>query len=335
MQKGENSNETAWGNWKKMIKKNHQSNWRQVMKTIWLRDLCLDRNIYKDKQIVAASQAGLANRIKCILSAKRASHATNVLWEKKGFIDCCFGDLFYDDISLALTPKDSFLLDTWKFLVYPDDNLSKDFAKKGYFTKQEDPFGRNIEFKYNLTPKKIRDVYLELIKTLTPSESVQSIVNRELEYFTENTVSVHLRTWVDDPFRHRFFDLKLCLETMNRFPGKDFFVCSDSPEIIHELKKIYGDKVRTLSNPSKKKPIRMQQTLAEMILLGQANIMLVSEESSFTEPSWYFGGCKARVYTIPSKKSKQFVMPIYSFIRKLKATRVVKKLTRVVKKTNP
>ena len=68
------------------------------------------------------------------------------------------------------------------------------------------------------------------------------------------------------------------------------------------MKKRYGDRVITYPKRTKfgdRKTVKgMQDIMIDFLLSSKNKVIIGDKLSTFTELSWWFGGCKAKVITI-------------------------------------
>jgi hypothetical protein len=273
----------------------------------------LGRN--KEKiMIVASNGSGLGNRIKAIISCLRVSPEAKVYWPQvPGVFSSEFSDLFENNIEVSNISGRKY--DSWRMLVLPTDPIPDGFSivtadvdRIGRKFSHTNSNGRNIDLEYSRIPRVVLDDCVEKLGVLKINKKVVQWVNETSKTFTEKTVSVHIRSWEDqDPDEEsrlrqkHFFNLNNFLEEMYKFDNDtNFFVCSDSENIIKKLKKIFGTRILTYERHSDLETSRStrvggQDDLAEMILLSKNKVIIGSYISTFTEMAWYFGGAKAEV----------------------------------------
>ena len=119
-----------------------------------------------------------------------------------------------------------------------------------------------------------------------------------------NVVGVQVRTWRDDPRRHRKYhvpSLRRLTRLMDQAAGARFLVVSDSDDVAPMLADRYGAR-RVLGYPrttsradSWLTPLGIKEDLVDMLLLARTQRLFASYLSTFSEVAWWLGGTTARV----------------------------------------
>ena len=188
-----------------------------------------------DRIIVAENDAGLANRIKTVVSCLRYqdeyNHKLWVNWKIIGNEDkathkdgihnfnCRFRSLFKNEIDTIdddfyktkRNEKKVIAYRTHHLMVFDIDNIPKNFDEyksksAKYLRKRTD--GRHIDFNYNRIPKECKNRWINYFKKLEVNDDLQEkIDNFSQKNFDENTVSVHIRSWTQRCESDRFLKL--------------------------------------------------------------------------------------------------------------------------------
>lgn len=308
-----------------------------------------------DKYVVSHNPGGLCNRLKSLVSAQRYADRhgleVNLYWPVGGACGSHFKDLFsnsitelspeqFKDISSATEPSSAYhFLSTWSLLVFPDDQIPEGFSRQS-----SSGIGRDINYEYNRIPTSVRHSILPYFQAFKPTESIQREVQAFSQRFDANTISVHIRSWVsDDPIgqeRAKLFNMNCVYKVFNRFPERNFFVASDSPQVVAALRQRYGQRILSYDSPEltgeRNSMTGVQKALIELYLLAQNSTLIATWNSTFSETAWWLGGAKADVLLIPlhqpwrnaeyrlMKQSnlrlalKQSSLPLYNAIRYLK-----------------
>lgn len=267
--------------------------------------------------ITSLLQSGLGNRLKCIASCMKIDSEVEVAWykivlppyekEEKNLTDYFIGfkeaqeyEIHPSPSDLATTTdyKNKKYYGTWRLFV-ADEDLPNDFSfienkKLGYSFIPSAHNGKCIDYEYDRIPEHLKKEYGLIFKKIKSfvNPKIKEIVNNFSKKFDEDTVSVHIRSWIDDPQRYAtYFDINKYIELMNQYPNSNFFVCSDSVEIIEHLKRIFGEeKIITFSHSDEK-----MDAFIELLLLSENNYLIGSPISTFSEVAWWFSECKSKV----------------------------------------
>ena len=166
--------------------------------------------------------------------------------------------------------------------------------------------GRNIDHEYERIPQSVKDSYIEQVRKLTPVKYIRDQIEEfSFVNFDEDTVSVHMRSWADDPRRQCLFSYEDYYKHMDKMEDKTFFVCADHQSCIDTLKQRYGNRVFDYPkrgdgdySPGTDYMSTLeasQDAIIEMYLLGKNPIILGSYLSTFVEVGWWLNECKGKV----------------------------------------
>ena len=271
----------------------------------------------------------------------RLGSDVRVFWPLSDNMPAHFGDLFANDCVVDSIPEGAREHISWRLIILPEDepHLPKGFAVVGaganplvrgagkllwqlggrktdryrymvfpkkHSSRSTRADARHIDLEYGRIPDYFRDVYCPLFDKI---EVLPSIAERVTEWASENidadVIGLQVRTWRDDPRRHRKYHLRSVqrmLSLMRAAPAnKRFFVVSDSDEVAESLRPEFGAE-RILQYPrstnlgdSWQSHEGTQEDLIDMLLLARTQEMFVSYMSTFSEAAWWFGGARARV----------------------------------------
>lgn len=261
----------------------------------------------RQERIVSYNNAGMANRIKNIVSCIRLSDNVEVKWKPELHAAYGLTDTKLTDYFVGLNETDDLegksVRKTWKFALLEEDNIpmflvrESEYAYK-YLTGENlgapSGDGRGIDLVYDRIPEQVKQEYLKCFDKLVVSPEILEIVDDiETEHFNDDVVSVHIRSWKDSPYRRNaFFDLNSYRLLMDEY-GKDkkFYVSADDPEVVNALINHYGtDRILSINNSTHK-----LSCMIDMLLLSKNNVIIGSPYSSFTEVAWWFSKCKSEI----------------------------------------
>ncbi|MBI2046540.1 hypothetical protein HYT26_00045 [Candidatus Pacearchaeota archaeon] len=301
-----------------------------------------------EKFIIAspAGDAGLCNRIKCIVSVSRlAEHSGQKMllhWPTSFTCGARFSDLFdnkiqqISDKEMSKIRKGINFLDcisyndfinnnkkysifnAWRFVLLPSE-VQENFAK--VFPEND---GRYIDLEYERIPQDLRKEFLKCIKKLVPAKGIRNNLRKfSKKYEFRNIVGVHARRTEfllnadgrggvssDERFFERMHEI------LKEKPPTKFFLATDSKETEQNFIREFGDKiiVFTGKNWDKSSKESIQHALIDLLLLARTKHILGTYLSTFTEIAWWLGGCKAKVEIIGQKEDKQKVLERYKKI---------------------
>lgn len=291
--------------------------------------------------LVSTEPGGLGNRIKSWVSARRLDPGARVFWPATGNMPAAFNDLFANDCGIERLPQDATEHCSWRLAILPEDvaTLPEGFAVAGggrhpllrragrvwwnlrgqpddryrymilpkRFSRQSTRRdGRIIDFEYGRIPEHFRNVYVPLFAEVrVRPEIVETIDAWADSCFDDGVVGVQVRTWRDDPRRHRKHHrpavgrLRILLDSVAA--DRRFFVVSDDDDVVPWLAGLVG-RDRVIAFPRETRRIDswqstqgMVEDLFDMLLLSRCNELFASYLSTFSETAWWLGGARARV----------------------------------------
>ena len=291
--------------------------------------------------VVSTETAGLGNRLKSWVSAMRLGADARVLWQVTPNMPARFGDLFANPCEVEAVPQGAQVWSSWRFAILPEDeaHLPRGFATVGagahplvrglgkawwratgrrsdryrfmLFPKQHSrrstrADARHIDLEYERIPVHFRNVYVPLFARVCVRADIEA---RAAEWAAANldaaSIGVQVRTWRDDPRRHRKYHRpswkRLVRMLDGTAPDAKLFVVSDSDDVVTELARRYGA-ARVLHFPRRtarlaswRSPEGIVEDLIDMLLLARTERLLASYLSTFSEAAWWLGGTTARV----------------------------------------
>jgi hypothetical protein len=166
--------------------------------------------------------------------------------------------------------------------------------------------GRVIDLEYSRIPDYFRRVYAPLFAAVTVRADIRERIDAWAGAHIDNSViGIQVRTWRDDPRRHRKHHrpavgrLKAMLAGVDQ--AKRFFVVSDDDEVVPWLAKVVGAR-RVLAFPRETARLQswqstdgMVEDLIDMWLLSRTDTLFASYLSTFSETAWWLGGARAEV----------------------------------------
>jgi hypothetical protein len=246
--------------------------------------------------IIANSSNGLCNILKNVLSVFRIKYKKNynfLLTKNEHLVDLFDIPQMY--FSQDNSPNNVIYRDSWRLAIFESDkNLDKiidntfscifpDFTDHLFFSSYKN---NCIDFIYR--PDLFHEIYEDysnLFKELIIKENILEEINNFSKQFTENTISVHLRSWVDAPWRRDAFDINNFYKEIEKYNNgiHNFFIASDDINLSSQIKQKYGDKIILYERPCEKPVIK---DFIDLILLSKNNILIGTYISTFTEMAY-------------------------------------------------
>jgi len=234
-----------------------------------------------------------------------------VFWPPlEGTLNCHFSDLFSNDLEVNPPfPDASRFMNAWRLVVLPDDDISPGFdrisANCPVPFNEENTDGRHIDFAYNRIPESLKNIYRDLFGQLVILPSLSDRVDAFAQHFNDDTVSVQIRSWPDDPVRHNaLFNMDHIVRELDRLPADaGIFLSTDTDDVVTFLSSKYPDRVMTCERStsrvdSRYVPMGVQEDLVELLLLARNRKLIGSSISTFSEVAWWLGGCQADVVIV-------------------------------------
>ncbi len=233
-------------------------------------------------EVTVVSHAGIANRIKNLLSAMGQHEKVNTLHETMSYIFPSITKV--DDIVNKYS-------ENWRLYVSPEE-------------EKYIPDYKTIDLLYEKTPQYFIDKYLGVISKLKINSEI-------LEYvfdFTDewnDMIGVHIRSWYCQ--KRRFHSNKIFEEQIDKLPeDKKFFFCSDNSDVQKHFVNKYGDRVITYERQLFNDPKLAESghhddiqittdAFIELLILSKCATIIGTYDSTFDEVAWWMGGCKSKV----------------------------------------
>jgi hypothetical protein len=247
--------------------------------------------------IRSSGSMGLANNLKSLVSARNLFGGVCVDWSRHNF-----SNLFHGK-RLGVGCSDGFERSffSYRFMLRELEGLCEDFNLY-YFPGARDD-GRNIDHMFSLIPSNVRDVVVGGLWSLGP---LQLLLDKCEDFYARHCwdVSVHYRcfdtdSW--DSWSFGFDDSELA-ELLSKFPRRKIFVASDNFKRGVEFGSRCGHDCVFFRDPS----LSWEQlAFCDMLLLGRGKLLFTPQFSTFSELSWFWGGC---VQDVCNYKSGRYLL---------------------------
>ena len=260
----------------------------------------------KSGSLTLVPSGGLANRMYSIVSAynlcQKAGVALSVIWFKDRFLSAGFSDIF------RLMECDGIRLRDGDFLDYivNDRPRRKNLYVPYLFQKlkydgaiyENEVSGlkeSGMDFKEWVRG---RHCYMSnyqefgdydkgiLIKMFRPVDEVMSVVNRNVESFSNNTIGIHIRR-PDHIIAIResptYLFINKAKEEITRNDSTKFYLATDDLGIKEEFKSIFGDRMITMAGNVDRSSVRgIRGGLVDMWTLSMTKRIYGSANSTFS-----------------------------------------------------
>jgi hypothetical protein len=291
--------------------------------------------------VVSAETGGLGNRLKSWVSAMRLGADARVLWAVNKSMPAAFDELFSNGSAIAAVPADATIYASWRLAILSGDEryLPRGFATAGagahpvvrgvgkaWWTltgRRTDRYrfmlfpkshsrrsaradARHIDLEYERIPQHFRDVYCPLFRAI----AVRPEIARRAEewavaHLDPAAIGVQVRTWRDDPRRHRKYHVPAWGRLLRLLDGAKatapFLVVSDSDDVVPQLRARYGAQrvlcfSRATARADSWRTVEgIREDLIDMLLLARSRRLFATYLSTFSETAWWLGGANASV----------------------------------------
>ena len=232
--------------------------------------------------VTVVSHAGIANRIKNLLSAISQHGDVSILHDTISFI---FPSLRKVDEVEQEYPED------WRLYVAPDE-------------EKHIPDYKTIDLLYERTPEYFVKKYLDIIHKLKINSEIIEYVSEFTDTW-DDMVGVHIRSWYCP--KKVFHSNEIFEEQIDKLPeDKKFFFCSDNSDVQKHFVDKYGDRVVTYERQLFNDPKLAESghhddiqlttdAFIELLILSKCATIIGTYASSFDELAWWMSGCTSKV----------------------------------------
>ena len=232
-------------------------------------------------QVTVVSHAGIAYRIKNILSAL-SQYDVSTKHETINYI--------FPSIPLVEEPSRTYAED-WRLRVDPEEEKYCDEYK-------------TIDLLFEKTPEYFIDKYLKVIEKLTINSELIEYVSEFVDGW-DRMPGVHIRSWYCD--KRRFHSNEIFEKEIDKLnPDQKFFFCSDNSDVQKHFIDKYGDRVVTYDREVFNDPQRAESghhddiqlttdAFIELLILSKCSKIIGTYLSTFDEIAWWMGGCTSEV----------------------------------------
>lgn len=272
--------------------------------------------------VIVSSNAGLANRIKNIVSAGRLAELTG----DNIFVDFPTSNIF-SNVSLYSCANlgDSLILPhhrhtTWSLMLHEQDGKTKQFNRQRKLV--DEAYGRiyplhSPDFQYSNTHKDFIDLYSKYFDFIKFTDDINdTVANLSRSLDIHNCIGLHVRTWIDSPSRKKLlYDLPAVIDILrSRFGASDkILLCSDDESIGQKIQESFDGRILRLVGPPITHTGHSRDSLSEIrasieiLLLAKCHTLIPSYLSTFSEVAWWFGGCKNNVIVPIPRTIREFI----------------------------
>jgi hypothetical protein len=239
--------------------------------------------------VTVKSHAGIANRIKNIMSALSQHDEVGTLHDTMHYI--------FPSLTKVEETTNSYEED-WRLYVSPEEN------------EQYNNDYKTIDLLYEKTPSYFVEKYLKVLDRLKINPDIVEYVN-DFTKDWNNMAGVHIRSWYCQ--KRRFHSNDIFEEQIDKLNSEKFFFCSDNSDVQDYFIQKYGDKVITYDRQVFNQPHLAESghhdnvqlttdAFIELLILSRCSTIIGTYDSTFDEVAWWFSGCKSKVI-IPQPKN--------------------------------
>jgi hypothetical protein len=243
--------------------------------------------------VTVTSHAGIANRIKNIMSA--LSQYENV-GTPHDTINYIFPSIQL--VNKVINPYN----ENWRLYVSEEEYKYTESYK-------------TIDLLYEDTPQYFIKKYLNVIQKLKINKDIVDYVN-EFTKDWDNMVGVHIRSWYCQ--KRRFHNNEIFEEQIDKLNLDKFFFCCDNYDVQKYFVEKYGDRMVTYDRQMFSDPHLAESghhddiqittdAFIELLILSKCSKIIGTYDSTFDEVAWWFSGCRSNVIIpTPSNFDKKY-----------------------------
>jgi hypothetical protein len=238
--------------------------------------------------ITVISHAGIANRIKNIMSAMSQYEDVGTLYDTINYI--------FPSLQKVDEP-DNVYEENWRLNVLPEEEKYCGEYK-------------SIDLLYENTPKYFVEKYLKVIQKLQINPEIVEYVN-DFTKDWKNMKGVHIRSWYCP--KRKFHSNDIFEAEINKLKSEKFFFCCDNSDIQHYFTNKYGDRIISYDRQLFNNPHLAESghhddiqitvdAFIELLILSKCSTIIGTYDSTFDEVAWWLSGCESKVI-IPIPKN--------------------------------
>ncbi|MEX0921051.1 MAG: hypothetical protein WDZ62_02190 [Candidatus Pacearchaeota archaeon] len=207
--------------------------------------------------------------------------------------------------------KENIVIESANFILFEGD-VEEGFAKEFPYENAD-----NIDHEFERIPSKLKKDILKYVNKIKPKKSIMQEINKFSEKNKiDNCYGVHIRrgdfsSMLDG--RHKVSRDDLFIKEIKSIIVEDsqakFFISTDSLKTEQKMKKVFGERIISFlkKGEGRKGILEAQEALIDLYLLSQTKHLLLSYGTSFSEFSWWLGGCKGKVKVVGMAHEKSRV----------------------------
>lgn len=231
--------------------------------------------------VTVVSHAGIANRIKNIMSAMSQHEDVATLYDTINYI--------FPSLQKVDKP-DNVYEENWRLHVSPEEeHYSGEY--------------KTIDLLYEDTPKYFVEKYLKVIERLQINIEIVEYVN-EFTKDWKDIVGVHIRSWYCS--KNIFHSNDIFEAEIDKLNPEKFFFCCDNSDVHNYFINKYGDRVITYDRQLFNNPHLAESghhdniqittdAFIELLILSKCAKIIGTYASSFDEVAWWLSKCKSKV----------------------------------------
>lgn len=259
--------------------------------------------------VILFDSMGIGNRIFTLFSCLRffSTESFNLYWPTEGWVTDRFSNLFNFHWDYPILEIDGAVSRGDVSIPYPlDVSLSSLYVdKKEIFLNTPlknihtyRPF--SMLLRYEGTPRRAIRLFESYFERLHPNPNVVKRVE-EVD-IPADFIFLQIRNnadWENERGGNRNIPLERYFELIDRsFSDRSIYLCAMNKGVSSAVRNRYGDRVFELPN---KNYMSMIDAVADLYIGAKSTCFVVDGESTFSQLSWWLGGCRARVVLLHAK----------------------------------
>jgi hypothetical protein len=288
-----------------------------------------------DRRVVSNNSSGTGSTLISYISALRVKNDAKLFFESHGNIQVfsypyskfanqgdSVGDNIKDEFIVDKILDDDIIISNDKFIIFEGDQYSDHPARLQFFyqwgrvdEKKLVQWGlppKEIEFTKSLANRPSLDDFISCAKKLEKRLKPDFLqkVEKYSSFFTDKTISVHIRTgnnmdWTQSKFemkKYKNMTENIVLDYYKQMDDVDstfnFFVCCDNDEILTRFKDRYKNRVFTFDGEVD----TSSRALLDIFLLSKNKRMILFHSSCFGELAWILAGAPTSVKIVSTER---------------------------------
>lgn len=231
--------------------------------------------------VTVTSHAGIANRIKNIMSAMSQHENVATLHDTIHYI--------FPSLTKIDTPINNYE-ENWRLHILPEEEKYTENYK-------------TIDLLYEKTPEYFIKKYLNVIERLQINQEILDYVDDFTKEW-KDMIGVHIRSWYCS--KNRFHSNDIFENEIDKLNPDKFFFCCDNSDVQKYFMNKYKDRIITYERQIFNHPHLAESghhddvqittdAFIELLILSKCSTIVGTYDSTFDEVAWWMSKCKSKI----------------------------------------